>query len=360
MEESKNMSDISTGYMLFSKEQNKYAPINKSKVSKGQFNTISSNWLKSQVIEFIKKSKKDSCLDPFAGSGDILNAIKSNLQLIVHGLDIDTKFGWELNDSLKSIPEKYSNSVIVTNPPYLAKYSASRKRLSNDIQNYYSNWNDLYLQALDVCLEQNEYVVAIVPETFLNTNYPKNHCQSITIILQNPFIDTDCPVCVVCMTKETRSLQEIDVFIEDKYISSFYDLCLNKIEPQGVLTVNFNDPNGSIGLRAVDLTGADDKIKFLPSDSLDYDRNNIKVSSRLITFISIEELPEKHIEPLIIEANQILSYWRKSTNDILMSPFKGNSKDGSRRRRLDYRTARGILEMAYLKINKQPIQSTLL
>ena len=37
---------------------------------------------------------------------------------------------------------------------------------------------------------------------------------------------------------------------------------------------------------------------------------------------------------------------RKKTKDLILSPFKGNNKSGNRRRRLDYKLARGIIEQS--------------
>lgn len=42
-------------------------------------------------------------------------------------LDIDNTLNWEINDSLKEIPY-VDNAIIITNPPYLTKYSVSRKK----------------------------------------------------------------------------------------------------------------------------------------------------------------------------------------------------------------------------------------
>ncbi|MEE2624685.1 MAG: hypothetical protein VYD50_00345, partial [Candidatus Thermoplasmatota archaeon] len=37
---------------------------------------------------------------------------------------------------------------------------------------------------------------------------------------------------------------------------------------------------------------------------------------------------------------------RRNSHDVALSGFKGNNKEGKRRRRLDYELARGILERA--------------
>ena len=347
------------GLMLYSKERNIKVKIDAKKVAKGQFNTTSDTWFLPQIKEFILKSGKSRCLDPFAGKGDILNLIKKECGLETVGLDIDPNLGWDLNDSLLNIPIEYKDCIIITNPPYLAKYSASRKGVFKNLESYYSKWDDLYMQALDRCLEHNDYVVAIIPETFINSDYVKQYCASISIVLKNPFTDTDCPVCVVCLTKDKRPFDLIKVYIDEEEISTYGKLLEHKLTPDSSLKIKFNDRNGNIGLRAVDLTCVNDKIQFLTPDDLNYSRDDIKISSRLITFLSINGVSDKNIIfDIITESNKILNQWRCETRDIMLSPFKGNAKDGTRRRRLDYRSARAILERAYKKVCNVKQQST--
>jgi len=69
-------------------------------------------------------------------------------------------------------------------------------------------------------------------------------------------------------------------------------------------------------------------------------------SSRLITVIEINA-DDQVIDKMIKYSNQLLFDFRKKTHDVLLSPFKGNKKNGERRRRLDYMTARAFVEDAY-------------
>ena len=81
--------------------------------------------------------KSVNFIDPFAGNGDLLSAsekIRSIRERV--GLDIDDSLNWKANDSLVSIPH-LDNAVIITNPPYIAKNSASRKKI--DLSRYFSN-----------------------------------------------------------------------------------------------------------------------------------------------------------------------------------------------------------------------------
>ncbi|MCQ2609685.1 MAG: hypothetical protein MJ151_02690, partial [Lachnospiraceae bacterium] len=101
--------------------------VKKKKIVYGQFFTKNSVWLRKHIVEFIVKSNKSVLFDPFAGDGDILDAVSktTGIKKLV-GMDIDKKLNWKINDSLINIP-RVNNSIIVTNPPYLSNYSASRK-----------------------------------------------------------------------------------------------------------------------------------------------------------------------------------------------------------------------------------------
>ena len=77
---------------------------------------------------------------------------------------MDNSLEWELNDSLISIPH-IDNSIIITNPPYLSNYSASRKKIDDKVEKYFSSssYDDVYLIALDKMTDAQDYVVAIIP-----------------------------------------------------------------------------------------------------------------------------------------------------------------------------------------------------
>ena len=77
----------------------------------------------------IKNSKSKIAYDPFAGAGDLLNAAREQMKFkSVIGLDIDEELDWQINDSLINSPP-FKGAIIITNPPYIAKQSASRKKI---------------------------------------------------------------------------------------------------------------------------------------------------------------------------------------------------------------------------------------
>lgn len=323
-----------------------------NKITKGQFFTKASLWLQPQILEFIKQSKCKIAYDPFAGAGDLIN--KSSMYGIkdIIGLDIDDTLGWGYNDSLDSIPH-FDDSIIITNPPYLSNYSASRKKVFDEVKKYFekSPYDDLYLIALDKMLDAQQFVVAIIPETFINSNYlRKNRLVSITILEENPFEDTDTPVCVVCFDSRVKDYSEIDIYKNDTKIFDLAKMNSFRMLPKNNLKIKFNVLDAWLGLRAVDTTDPNNMIKFDYKENFDYDwSKGIKVSSRLLSIIDVD-VPNEDKSKFINKCNEILYELRNNTHDVIFSPFKGNMKNGIRRRRLDFQTARAIIEEAYYKI----------
>ncbi len=328
--------------------------INIKKTSLGQFFTKNHFWLKDHILEFIEKTDADIAFDPFAGGGDLLKVAKKIGFSKTLGFDIDRALGWKVNDGLKKI-NKIEKSIIITNPPYLTNYSAKRKKIYKRVSQYFEacGYDDIYQLAIEKCMENNDYGLMIIPETFINSSFPKNRLESVTIIEDSMFNDTENPICVICFDKRFKCYNEIKVYKNENYVGTLGELEKMRKIPRKSVNIKFNSLGGQIALRAVDTTRAEKPIKFMKPEEIDYDLSTIKVSSRLITLIKMS-IEEKMLNQIIEYSNSILSEFRKETSDILLSPFKGNKKNGERRRRLDYQTARAILEEAYEKIYPSP------
>ena len=318
------------------------------KVKLGQFFTKDSLWLKPQVIDFINNSKCTIAYDPFAGGGHLLNAAKNNLRMKeTIGLDIDEALSWKNNDSLLNIPH-VDKAIIITNPPYIAKQSASRKKI--DLSKYFklTHYDDVYLLALDRMIEAQKYVVAIVPESFINSSYQKkNLLSSITILEENPFDDTENPVCVVCFDGEKKDDDKVKIYKNESLVGTIRDINNVRIEPRNDIKITFNTLDGWLGLRAVDSTDDKTFINFDFKENIKYDwEHKIKVSSRHLSLINID-IPVEKRRDFINNCNDIIKKIRADSSDVLLTPFKGNTKSGVRRRRLDFKLARAIMENAY-------------
>jgi len=330
----------------------------------GQFNTKSAVWLKPQVLEFIQHSRCIHVLDPFAGEGDLLYALKKYGFVSITGYDIDVeinrKYGWYWNDSLESLPLEPASTIVVTNPPYLAKNSAHRNQLDN--YKYFINYpeyEDLYQIALYKILAQYKYSVFIIPETYFLTNLFKEYLNNITILEENPFEDTDCPVCVACFEVTTDfnrlSGNVYDIYKNEVRLFTNHELenIIQQYIPKNDYDIKFNIPTGNLGLRAVDGINPTDRIRFCLPEELGYETEDIKESSRSITIIEVPCVVDKEFLDI---ANKQLESIREATHDVIFAPFKNNNKVGVRRRRLDYGWARRILNIAierYLTKNKK-------
>jgi hypothetical protein len=77
-----------------------------------------------------------------------------------------------------------------------------------------------------------------------------------------------------------------------------------------------------------------------------YPSKSVAVSSRLMTYLELPELSDAQVSKLISKANANLSEIREASGDLVLAPFKGNDRNGKRRRRLDYALARKILNLA--------------
>ena len=318
------------------------------KTELGQFFTVNPLWLKKHIRKFIYNSGCNIIYDPFAGSGELLKVISFlNNKYITVGLDIDKRFGWKYNDSLENIPH-IDNAIIITNPPYLAKQSATRKKI--DLSRYFftTKYDDIYLLALDNMLKAQTYIVAIIPESFINSTFnKKNLLSSITVLEENPFLDTETPICVVCFDGVFKDYKDIKVYKNDNLVSNLYSVYETRLKPTNEINIKFNDLSGWLGLRAVDSSNDNNKISFALKENMKYDWNKkIKVSSRHITLINMD-VPI-HLRNIFIQkANEKIQEIRIKSADLAFTAFKGNTKSGMRRRRIDFKLVRAVLEIVY-------------
>ena len=331
--------------------------MNNQKQNLGQFNTKSGVWLRPHVAQFIKGSGCRTVVDPYAGGGDLLSAVNDYFTWYI-GYDIDPELAWEWNDGLSAIPY-HDGAMVVTNPPYLAKNSATRNCL--DSYDYFKmddndQYEDLYQIALEKVLSQYKKAVFIIPETYFQTDFFKNHLDSYTIIEENPFEDTDCPVCVATFDVSNDFYRiagnNYKIYKNDSYLFDRFGLIdiLYKFNSTRLnAPITFNDPNGNLGLRGVDGVLPYDSIHFCQPYDLQYKRD-IKESSRSITIINVEGV---EVDSTFLDAvNFYLRKLRRDTHDVVLSPFKGNNKLGQRRRRLDYKWARKIIEKSMETLDK--------
>jgi hypothetical protein len=344
------------GRMLVSADRERFVEIDPDKVSRGSYFTTDAAWLNQPVRRFIADAflSCNSVLDPFAGDGHLLDLVRREFGVAVFGLDVAGD-KWARNDSLLNIPNP-SNSIIVTNPPYLANHSASRKGVSGLVADYFaqSKHDNLYKIALERCLATSDFVVAVIPETFLLSSFDKSRLALISVIEGDLFSDTEAPAVVACFGPKGitevagYTLGDADVYNGNKKVGTVKQLlALRTGRARSGIKIIFNDPAGRVGLRAVDSHDGICRIEFIYGD-FEYQRSKIKGSSRLMTYLDIPVLSDSEIQQVVSRANDELKLIREKSSDLIFAPFKGNDKNGGRRRRLDYALARQILKSACL------------
>ncbi len=272
--------------------------------------------------------KSATILEPFAGGNNLIDLLVA-LGWCTSSRSFDIQPASdrvEQRDTLKDFPTGYS--VCVTNPPWLAKNSATRRGMPYPDTKY----QDIYLVALHQCLANCDFVAALVPESFIRTGLFTDRLRAF-VSLPPMFEDTDSPVGLALFYPHYQ--MDTQVFIGGKHLGGLRVLAHHKPGALIDLFMEFNCPTGGLGLIAVDNTqGA--SIRFCRPCELG-DRP-IKHSSRAITRIDVEDG-----HPPIDALNCCLDNYRKDTHDVFLTSFKGLRRDGLYRRRLDWDTARLII-----------------
>ena len=335
----------------------------------GQFFTRDAVWLRPHIRKHIEElgERYTVCVDPFAGDGHLLQlASEMKFQTVGHDIDVGIckTNGWgKPNDSIRQVIH-HAGAFILTNPPYLAKNSA--KRMKSSMVEYFSRGflptlddsrlnvlDDLFKLAIEQTIAKYDDSIWIVPESGIqdldDLPHWKDRLHSVTILEDNPFDDTEHPVCVMIFSTSSSLNQ---VWKNDTLLGTYDELrrVHNQTArgPSNLTHMKFNAPDGTLGYRAVDGTREDGsmRIKFCRGEELGYDRSNIKVSSRHLTYIEIE-LEGELLDKVIAEANRRIDAYREATHDVFLTAFMGNTKTGERRRRLDYKLARKIFNSVY-------------
>lgn len=316
------------------------------KRSKGQYYTVYNPFTHCLFKEWFDKIDNKKCiLEPFAGSNNIprlMDEAGYSTAWVCYDIDpyVDNtfpKFPVELRDTIADFPEGFS--VCVTNPPYLGKSSAMRRKID-----YPWKEDDLYKTCLKIMLDNCEYVAVIIPESFITAGIHKDRLFGVISLTFKMFDDTDCPVCLALFTPHEN--ENIKVYSGGEFLGSLQEL--QSISLTGNTSYHkwvFNDKDGSIGVKTVDGTKFAD-CEFFCGENINPD--DIKVSSR--SFTRVNGLPnDVDREKFFSICNEILSDYRKKTKDVLMTSFKGLRSDGKYRRRLDFRTVKCILNEALIR-----------
>lgn len=304
-----------------------------SKRANGQFYTLGNPFT---LIPFKRWAQSaglpDTCiLEPFAGANNIIETLQSvNLCNSFRSYDLfPASRKVRKRNTILSFPKGFD--VCVTNPPWLARNSATRRGLSYPDSAY----DDLYKHCLELCLKHCKYVAALIPASYLQSGLFRDRLKSYILLHSTLFTDTENPVCLSLFTGEYS--ERIDIYYDNTFVGTLNQLRGMLPDAQCDKKVRFNDPAGKLGFISFDNT-KEPSIKFCCVNEIkDYP---IKVSSRFITRISGDF---DNITTLIKKLNKNIQKFRNDTKDIFLTPFKGMREDGQYRRRMEFSLARRFI-----------------
>lgn len=329
----------------------------------GQFFTIYNPFNNDLFFKWMKAAgglDGKRLIEPFAGANNIVLMME---ELGIKGqwgcydvapesqLENKTELDIELRDTLKNYPQGYDAAI--TNPPYLAKNSAKRRGMPYPETSY----DDLYKLSLDVMLANTPYVAAIIPESFIVQDLFHDRLFGVISLTCKMFDDTDCPVCLALFVpnEQKEAPDDFVIYSGNTKIGMYQDLKKYITPFKGqVQTWRFNDPEGEIGLMAIDNT-LQASISFMPGEDIAPEK--VKHTSRSITRIGGFDGDKDELEAVIIEVNRLMSERRCHTKDVFMTSFKGLRKDGKYRRRLDFAQARDLLNQAVANVRCLEIEA---
>ncbi len=297
--------------------------------------------------------EQQTVLEPFAGANDIPRLMNATRLQCRDWAFFDIKPGAKgvvQRDTLADFPKGFN--VCITNPPWLARNSATRRGLPFPKAIRY---DDLYKYALEQCLAHCEWVAAIIPEAFIRSGlFLERLCDFISLVpwpQQKPleknkarntsymFEDTEHPVGLALFAPDATP--DVRIWRNNRFLGPMSELHRHLPQPSSNRSIVFNDPQGNLGLIAIDNT-VSASIRFCsPSELGDYP---IRHQGRSITRIGVPW----HVD--IDTLNIRLTKIREKTHDVFLTAFKGIRRDGHYRRRLDWALARSIIDVGDLRL----------
>ncbi|MGR3984640.1 MAG: hypothetical protein OD817_05215 [Gammaproteobacteria bacterium] len=305
-----------------------------SKRQHGQFYTVTNPFAHRAFRQWAQLAglPNAAILEPFAGCNSLIGHLESmRLCGDYAAFDIEPAApGVKRRDTMQCFPRGFD--VCITNPPWLAKNSATGRGLDFPDCPY----DDLYKFSVARCLENCGYLAALVPESFIRSGLFRERLHSFISLTTPIFADTAHPVGLAMFLPEATP--HITVYSGRKRVGLLAEIEAHRPKANGRRRIVFNAPQGNLGLIAVDDThGA--SIRFCHPREID--GYEVVSTCRYITRLSVAGDMVS-----IDKLNDILRQFREATCDVLMTPYRGLRKDGKYRRRLDWNLARGFVSAA--------------
>lgn len=349
------------------------------------------------------KDNKQKLLEPFAGNNDIIKSliklkfinenqfqpfdISPQNNVFIEKLDHQNKIELlEIKTIKKNVLKHFPKGflVSVTNPPYFAKNSASKQKINIDFK--YDIVSDLYETCLIELLKHCDFIAAIIPETFINSDLSiKKYLDCFISLISNGdqnniyFSDTEHPVCLALFSKKTKNIlvnkiniaqnnnlnfdvyqnnlflgkysdlikKENQFLIKNKSNNKTFDFLINElVHKEKIEKIVFNDPNGLINIQCLDNTK--NSSIFMTMNNI-VESKDVKQSSRSKTKISLYNkkgeliLDKDFLNQFCLAFNEKFNLYRQETHDLFLTSFRGLREDGYYRKRLDFKKIKMLL-----------------
>ena len=201
---------------------------------------------------------------------------------------------------------------------------------------------DLYLDALQECLDHCEYVAAIIPSTFWNQALFKKRLYAWDKFDMQLFSDTDAPVGVAYFVP--NEVLYTRTFVNGKEITLTEDNTPERTDfpvrfnPKGLapILVNGIDTNmqNNIHLRMLQ----DDDVPSLVNaagECKSTNRNHFPIESEIVKEADLPAI------------NAMIDQWRDETKDFFLTSFKSPMASGKYRKRISFLEVRWLLNRFY-------------
>ena len=223
---------------------------------------------------------RHTVLEPFAGENSLITHLQGmGLARRFAAFDIAPAAAEvRTRDTLADFPAGFD--ICITNPPWLAKNSATVRGLPFPETDY----DDLYKLALELCLTHCSWVAALVPESFIRSGLFHHRLTDFISVRQRLFADTAHPVGLALFGPPHPGPPDFHLWSGEQFLGNWQGLrasWLPAISRRGAAIV-FNDPAGNLGLIAFDNV-REASIRFCEVEEIaDY---AVKQTSRFITRI---------------------------------------------------------------------------
>lgn len=297
-----------------------------------------------QWLQAIPNISGTTILEPFAGDCAIPMMLSSYKWSCYDMEPRKGDFKVVKRDTIKKFPSGFK--VCITNPPYLAKNSATRRRFNYPECDY----DNLYKHCLKLMLDSCQYVAAIIPDSFIQSGLFTDRLYGVISISEKVFANTDYPVCLAMFTPNISD--DFNIWCGDSFIGTFQELSKYSLEEYYDSRWVFNDVDGCIGVVCADSKNS--KIRFVKGESID---TEVKGSSRFL--VRVSGLPDNiDIDDFILKCNTTLEQYRCNTKDVFLNSFKGLRNDGTYRKRIPFTVVRSILTYTLKGVNSKNYTSS--